>query len=169
MKQQLSRIYRVRASEYGVESDYYGNEVTEDRVRGVGCRHSVPCLTFKCISSHHRGSRATGACFGGDDTAELVHLLGPLEYKIRTAHEDIGWCDRCWCLTLDGHINKLVRDWSRTPPSKRKKHVYPDPRLYPHNTFFEDRSCGPITRMADYRRYLKETLGTWIPKKHWRI
>lgn len=66
--------------------DSYGNALDEPRPRLRGCRCAVPCLAFTCVSSHHRGARATPWCRGGDDE------LPPREPG---DDRDVGRCDEC--------------------------------------------------------------------------
>lgn len=50
---------------YPLLFDSYDEPVEEPRERLRDCQCLIPRLGFKCISSHHRGSRATPWCSGG--------------------------------------------------------------------------------------------------------
>ena len=87
--QRAGRYILPLFDEYGesLAEDSYGNSVTEPRPRLHGCRCAVPCLAFTCISSHHRGTRATPWCRGGSDDD-----LPPQEPGDK---RDVGRCDEC--------------------------------------------------------------------------
>lgn len=126
-------------SAYEFERDAYGVLIREDRLIHPDCFHAIPCLTFKCISSLHRGSRNTPWCRGGDDAPELFDLLGSTAARER----DVGWCDDCWAARMRGFIRKRVRDRLRW------------------------RGCTRLSGAASISEY-KEMLwsrGTWLPPK----
>jgi hypothetical protein len=129
-----------------LQTDIYNEPVVEDRLFLPGCKHPVPCLGFKCLSSHHRGSRITPWCRGCDDIEELKHLLGEAEYKRRAFlnEADIGWCDSCWLRTMRNFVEKRVRDLRRW-----SKHT----RL----------SAAGVSSVKDYREMLWAR-GTWVPE-----
>lgn len=129
-----------------LQPDVYGEPVTEDRPFLPGCRHPVPCLGFRCLSSHHRGSRIMPWCRGCDDVEELKHLLGPAEYERRAFlnEADIGWCDECWLKTMRSFVNKRVRDLRRWG-----KHT--------------SLSRAGIHSIKQYREMLWQR-GTWLPE-----
>lgn len=83
------------------------------QARARGCRCAVPCPTFKCISSHHQGSRATPWCRGCDDGEELKALVGSRYAHIVRNRLDLGWCDDCWVKRMRGYVRKRVRDFKR--------------------------------------------------------
>ena len=134
--------------------DVYGVELTENRIRARGCRHEVPCLTFICISSHHRGSRRTPWCRGCDDCDEMQHLIGETEYEDmgRGYTPDRGWCDVCWSKTLRGYIRKRVRDFKRW-----KRHLRPP--MIPVSPSVQ----RPVQSLTEYRNYLWSR-NTWLPE-----
>lgn len=78
--------------------DSYGYVVRTLR-RGRGCRCKLPCQAyFLCMSSHHRGSRATPFCCGCADDEE-----------IETGTET---CDICWSIR-ERNRKKQDKDRSR--------------------------------------------------------